>query len=41
MKRPIQVSRDDYRKQIEIEAAYSQETKTVKLATRQKIKSSG
>jgi hypothetical protein len=43
-----QISRDDYRQQINMEAAYSQEMKlsqhhnqTIKLATRQKIKSSG
>jgi hypothetical protein len=42
-----QISRDDYRQQIDMEAAYSQETKTsqhhhqtIKLATGQKIKSS-
>jgi hypothetical protein len=47
MKYRNQISRDDYRQQINMDAAYSQETKTnqhhhqtIKLATRQKIKSS-
>jgi hypothetical protein len=42
-----QISREDYRQQINMEAAYSQETKTsqhhhqtIKLAIRQEIKSS-
>jgi hypothetical protein len=46
MKNRDKISRDDYRQQINMEAAYSQETKTsqhhhqtIKLATRQKIKS--
>jgi hypothetical protein len=45
MKYRNQISRDHYRQQINMEAAYSQETKTsqhhhhsIKLATRQKIK---
>jgi hypothetical protein len=46
MKNRNQISQDDYRQQINMEAAYNQETKrsqhhnqTIKLATRQKIKS--
>jgi hypothetical protein len=47
MKNRNQISWDDYTQQINMEAAYSQETKTsqhhhqtIKLATRKKIKSS-